>query len=97
MPASDCGMHGKARTMQDAFHALFAMNGSPPDAALFVSRDDRFENYHFYFSPGAAQIARALMDKYSAEPCPAPLRDEYRPVLLVGHAEARETLLCDEE
>jgi hypothetical protein len=84
MPASDCTMRGKARTMQDAFYALFAMNGSPRNAALFVSRDDRFENYHFYFSPGAAEIARALIEGYSAEPCSTPVREEYRPVV-AGH------------
>lgn len=42
-------MHGKARTMPDAFYALFAMNCSPENAVLFVSRDDRSQNYHFYF------------------------------------------------
>jgi hypothetical protein len=76
MPASDCTTHGKARTMQDAFYALFAMNGYPHKAALF---------------------ARALIEGYSAEPCPAPVREEYRPVLLVGDPDARETLLPETE
>src|SRR6478609_7691352 len=97
MPASDCTTHGKARTMQDAFYALFAMNGYPHKAALFVSRDNRFQNYHFYFSPGAVEIARALIEGYSAEPCLAPVREEYRPVLLVGDPDARETLLPETE
>ena len=56
--------------MQDAFDALFRMNGSPQNAALFVSRDDRFENYFFYFSPGAAKIARWLIEGYSASGAP---------------------------
>jgi hypothetical protein len=91
--AADCGMRGKARTMQDAFEALFEIHGAPRNAALFTMHDDRFENYYFYFSPGAAKIGRSLVDGYSAEPCPPPLRDEYTPVLLVGHSDARETLL----
>jgi hypothetical protein len=93
MAAADCAMREKARTMQDAFDALFAKNGSPHQAALFVSRDDRFETYHFYFSPGAAEIAHSLIECYSCEACAPPVREEYRPVLLVGHPDAREALL----
>jgi hypothetical protein len=79
--------------MQDAFDALFRMNGSPQNAALFVSRDDRFENYFFYFSPGAAEIARSMIEAYSGEWCPCPVREEHRPVILVGHPDALETVL----
>lgn len=79
--------------MQDAFEALFRIHGAPSNAALFTSHDDRFEKYFFYFSPGAAEIARSLVEGYSGVPCSAPVRDEHTPVLLVGHPDAREVLL----
>jgi hypothetical protein len=97
MRAADCGMHGKAKTMQDAFEALFEINGTPNGAALFSSHDEHFEQYYFYFSPGAAEIARSLVDAYSGVPCAAPIRDEHTPVLLVGHFNAGEVLLISSE
>ena len=95
MRAADCGMHGKAT--QDAFEALFEINGTPNSAALFTSHDEHFEDYCFYFSPGAAEIARSLVDAYSGVPCAAPIRDEHTPVLLVGNFNAREALLRTSE
>src|SRR5437868_3415263 len=97
LPVSECGVHGKAKTMQDAFEALFQINGAPNNAALFTSHDDHFKKYYFYFSPGAAEIARSLVDAYSALACAAPIREENTPVLLVGHANAREALLRSAE
>jgi hypothetical protein len=97
LPASECGMHGKAKTMQDAFEALFQINGAPNSAALFTSHDEHFKKYYFYFSPRAAQIARSLVDEYSGVPCAAPIVEENTPVLLVGHSHAREALLGSAE
>jgi hypothetical protein len=97
LPAADCGMHGKAKTMQDAFEALFDIHGAPNNAALFTSHDEHFQKYYFYFSPGAAEIARSLVEAYSGVACAAPIRDEHTPVLLVGHSNAREALLRDSE
>ena len=90
-------MHGKAKTMQDAFEALFQIHGAPNNAALFTSHDEHFQKYYFYFSPDAAEIARSLVEAYSGVPCAAPIRDEHTPVLLVGHSNAREALLSDSE
>jgi hypothetical protein len=90
-------MHGKAKTMQDAFEALFQINGAPTNATLFTSHDEHFEKYYFYFSPGAAEIARSLLEAYSGDPCAAPIREEQTPVLLVGHSDAREALLRSAE
>jgi hypothetical protein len=51
------------------------------------------EHYYFYFSSGAAEIAGSLVEVHGAETCSAPVRSGYRPVVVVGLPNARETQL----
>jgi len=41
-PASECGVHGKAKTIEDAFEGLFRINGAPNNAGLFTRHDEHF-------------------------------------------------------
>jgi hypothetical protein len=69
----------------------------PEQCRPVYQHDEHFEKYYFYFSPGAAEIARSLLEAYSGDPCAAPIREEQTPVLLVGHSDAREALLRSAE
>jgi hypothetical protein len=50
------------------FERFYLAAGSPADAALFKGR----QSTAYYFSPGAARIAKKLITHLSATPCPAP-------------------------
>jgi hypothetical protein len=52
------------------FERFFLAAGSPEDATLFRGLEPGQTVY--YFSPGAARIARKLISHLSAVPCPAP-------------------------
>ena len=87
----DAGVGGRAKSLQAALEILFMANAAPLDAAMFTNHDDDFKNYFYYFSPGAAQIARNLIEIYAGVQCSAPPRQGT--ALLVGHSGAHETLL----
>jgi hypothetical protein len=59
---------------------------------MFSARDLSFDQLYLYFSPGAAKIAEALIDRYRGKPCEAPALSD-RMHLAVGHAGARERML----
>lgn len=62
---------------------------------MFTNHEKSFEKSFYYFSPGASAIAGSLIEKYSGVRCPAPEREAV--TLLVGHSDARETLLPTKE
>jgi hypothetical protein len=92
LPAKESGIRGKAKTLQDAFEALFQANYAPKNAAMFTHHAEDFENYFYYFSPDAASIARNLIESYGGVKCPAP-RLAPDVILLVGRSGSREILL----
>jgi hypothetical protein len=79
------------RSLQDAFLAILVSNGTPRDAALFGDRSDDFEQYFYYFSPGAYRIASKLIDSHRGVPCAKP--SGKRLAFLVGDETGREDLL----
>jgi hypothetical protein len=64
--------------MQRAFEAVFAATGAPKDAGLY--KRDKSQVYEYYFSPGAAKIAKSLIVSYSGVECAAPARSELVPL-----------------
>jgi hypothetical protein len=92
LPAEESGIRGKAKSLQDAFEALFMANFTPKNAAMFTHHAEDFENYFYYFSPDAARIARNLIESHGGVKCPAP-RLAPDVILLVGRSGSRETLL----
>jgi len=74
--------------IQDEFLAIWMANGGPNDAALFAARDQKSRTNDFYFSPGAARIAGALITHYGGVECPPPEISGL--VLLVGDQSATE-------
>jgi hypothetical protein len=69
--------------LQNEFEVLFFLNQWPKDAAMFDKRDSTLGEHDFYFSPGAARIAKALIKSYAGGKCPAP--DDASLELLVGY------------
>jgi hypothetical protein len=92
LPSSECGTSGRGEALRSAFETTFMANRSPKDAAMFTSDPEDFHHCFYYFSPGAAAIAKALIENYKAVKCFAPTRGEVS--LLVGHADALKTLLA---
>lgn len=92
LPASETGIGGKEAQLQSSFIAMFVANQSPKDAALFSDQDERLENHFFYFSPVAASIAKTVVDAFGGVRCSAPRLTNHM-TLLVGHSDARDTLL----
>jgi hypothetical protein len=89
--SADPNAASRAKQLQDRFHTIFNAMGLPRDVAMFGSRDAE-SNYVLYFSPGAVQIARTLLEGFGGEPIEAPLLvDDIH--LLVGHPAAREAML----
>lgn len=95
MPLSECGLSGRGKELQDAFEKSFMAYKAPRDAAMFSQRDDAFENNHYYFSPGAAKLICPLIERMGGVQCAPPQNKEMPSllILLVGHADARESLL----
>ena len=68
--------------LQEEFLAAYtahvrAGRGLLPNAAVFVRSDAPGDSYEFYFTPDAAELMGALLDKYGAvNPCEAPVRAE---------------------
>ncbi|MEY2413470.1 MAG: hypothetical protein QOD84_2076 [Acidobacteriaceae bacterium] len=63
----------------------------PRDAALFSNHDPSYEHEFIYFSPGAAKIAKSIVDEFKGIACSAPAF--VGTALLIGHADARQSLL----
>jgi hypothetical protein len=74
--------------LQKAFETLFLANQWPSGAAMFASVDTLA--HQFYFSPGAVEIARDLLDGYAGKECAQPQVSDL--VLLVGNREWREVI-----
>ena len=90
-PFRECGIGGRGQELQAAFARLLIANGGTPwDAALFSQSSDDFEHVLYYFSPAALPIAKKLIERYRATPCPAPLRGTVN--LAVGDQRAFKTL-----
>ena len=70
--------------LQEEFQTLFMMNLGPKDAAMFTTYTDHRAPYVYFFSPGAARLAKLLIDRYRGVECPAPKASELS--LLVGNA-----------
>jgi hypothetical protein len=77
-----CGSQYIDRGLQKAFEDPFMANGIPADAAIFTTRIVLSPQL-FLFSPGAARIAKALIEVYSGTECAAPMAADL--ALLVGH------------
>jgi hypothetical protein len=73
---------GKRFSLQEAFEDLFMANGIPADAAIFTT-SIVVSPQLFLFSPGAARIAKVLIEAYSGIECAAPMAAGL--ALLVGH------------
>ena len=51
--------------LQNTFKVIFMANGRPKGAAMFVDLDS-IQGHHFYFPPGAAKIARVIIQSFVA-------------------------------
>lgn len=78
--------------LQDEFTELFTVLGGPAELAMFsesfIDRED--ENSVYFFSPASLEKIPLFLEKWGSEPCARP---EGKVALLVGHADAKETLL----
>jgi hypothetical protein len=92
LPAEETGTGGKAALLQKSFEVVFMAHKGPKDAALFTDHDARFYNHYYYFTPVAAEIAKTVVYQFRGVACPAPHLHDDMP-LLVGHSDARESLL----
>lgn len=82
----------KHMELQKAFENSFLANGWPKEAAMFANVDTL--SHHFYFSPGAVQIAKDLIVRYAGTECPPPAMPDL--VLLVGTPEWKAAIFPDE-
>jgi hypothetical protein len=92
IPPSECCRDGKADLLQAAFEVTFLTGRSPKDAALFEWHDELLQTNVFFFSPEAAAMVEALIERFGGVECSPPVLSEQL-VLLVGHPSVRETLL----
>jgi len=83
LPVKAAGVVGEIMRLQNAFHDIFVRSTSGKDVALFTSHSDDFTEHFFYFSPGAAAIASALIAKYGGVPCSPPFLKISAPVVLI--------------
>jgi len=60
--------------LRDAFEALFVASGAPKDAGMFDAIPEWTHVY--YFSPGAARIAMALINHYAGVECSGPAKSD---------------------
>jgi hypothetical protein len=74
--------------LQKGFETLFLANRWPTQAAMFANVDSLA--HHFYFSPGAVEIASDLIARYSGAECAKPEVSDL--VLLVGNPGWREAI-----
>jgi hypothetical protein len=78
----------KHMELQKAFETLFLANQWPRQAAMFANVDTLA--HHFYFSPGAVEIARELIARYAGTECAKPEVSDL--VLLVGNPGWKEAI-----
>jgi hypothetical protein len=84
---------GKHADLQNFFETLFMRAGTPANAAMFEN-SPTYENYIYYFSPGAmAFCGSPLKLLYGAADCNPPPR--VGTSLVVGHHDALDRLLSD--
>ena len=81
---------GRHIALQDAFEKVFMAALAPKDAAMF-GYDKSYDEYGFYFSPGAVLIFASVLTSYGAEECSAPPRANAS--LLVAHNDAWDFLI----
>jgi len=81
---------GAADRIQLTFTVILQAHGAPKDAALFTNHAHNPDREYIYLSPGAALIARSIVDEFKAEVCSAPARDGT--ILLTGTADALQLL-----
>jgi len=79
--------------LQKAFEKLFLANQWPKQAAMFANVDSLA--HHFYFSPGAVEIASDLISRYSGTECAKPEVTDL--VLLVGNPGWKEAIFSADE
>ena len=82
----------KHMELQKAFENSFLAHGWPKEAAMFANVDTL--SHHFYFSPGAVQIAEDLIVHYAGTECPSPAMSDL--VLLVGTPEWKAAIFPNE-
>jgi hypothetical protein len=79
-------LSGRTAALQDAFAQVFMMSGGPSDAGMFGGMNVGAPHV-YYFSPGAARLAHALILSFSGIECDAPTRAEV--AILVAQSGAR--------
>jgi hypothetical protein len=78
--------------LQTAFETLFLAHQWPHRAAMFASVDSLA--HHFYFSPGAVEIAGHLIGQYGGAACANPEPADL--VLLVGNPDWKAAIFPGE-
>ena len=61
---------GKAINLQEEFTKVFDRSGAPTKAGMFNSLDVKTNEY--FFSPGAVEIAKPLIERFGGRSCDAP-------------------------
>jgi len=74
--------------LQKSFETLFLANQWPKQAAMLANVDSLA--HHFYFSPGAVEIASELIARYAGTECAKPEVSDL--VLLVGNPGWRDAI-----
>jgi hypothetical protein len=83
---------GKHIELQREFEILFTAAHSPEDMVLLGTSFTPLGKLKLYFSPAAAEHAKNLIAKYGGSACDQP--PYKRAVLLVGHPDALDRLVC---
>ena len=80
--------YGEGAQLQDAFEKEYIAANAPDGVAMFGERETA-GSFSYYFSPAAVRLF-SVLDAFGASDTTPPNRDEA--ALLVGHADARDTL-----
>jgi hypothetical protein len=83
---------GKHTVLQRAFEQAFMAAGGPKTAEMFENSPS-YDEYGYYFSPGAVEIFGITLGSFSASACDAPPRSGT--ILLIGNADALDRLSAD--
>ena len=79
--------------LQDEFNEVMVANlGKSQYVAIFTEPNEVDDHYVYYFTPQAAEKCKALLLKYSAEPCDIP---KSHINLVAGDSKAKSLLLKD--
>jgi hypothetical protein len=91
-PLGDAGLNSKAMQFQQEYLRIFITSvGLKKGALLLANRDEDYEYYIYYASPGAVAIAKPLILAYGGTPCSAPLREKVS--LAVGDVNELDRML----